>query len=426
MRTPPRRRSRGAASTSGASETGQIRLADQVVSLAAVKQHPDRYTSLFGRARSEVGHAECLCRSDQVVRLVIRCRSGRYHLASWPSGGHQHAPGCSWFRSPSSASGRSRYSAAISTSEEGTSIRLSAPLTVRGVSTDPAGKPVAAKAGSSESVTTTRRSLGLLALLHFLWESAQLNVWHPRSGHRSWRTCRALLAEQAGECQVNRRTLADALWIVPPFQREHAEGINAAWDRFLTRLARTGRIRRRGLVLGEIREVNPTDYGVKVRLAHQRAALYASGQLWDRARRSYPAAFSEQAGQEGRRQVVLCLVERSPRGYPVIEDLAAMLTTGSYIPADSSHEAQMADALANAERAFVKPMHYDGGEVFPDFVLADEDPHTYVEVWGVQGREDYEDRKRAKQSLYRDSARTLLEWDVGDPIPDLRAAGRPA
>jgi hypothetical protein len=116
---------------------------------------------------------------------------------------------------------------------------------------------------------------------------------------------------------------------------------------------------------------------------------------------------------------VLCLVERSRRGYPVIVDLAAMLTTGSYLPADSSHEAEMADALVAAGRAFVKPLRYGGDAVFPDFVLIDDDPGTYVEVWGVRGRESYEIRKRAKQNHYRESGRVLLEWDVREPLPDL-------
>lgn len=408
----------GDTGAAGAPAVGQVRLADRVVAIAAVKQHPDRYTSLFGRARSEVGHAVCLCRTDQLVRLVIRCRSGRYHLANWPAGGHQHAPGCPWYRSPSSMSGRSAYAEAISTGDDGTSIRLSTPLTVRGASAAPAETP-ASPAGTTTSVTTARGSLGLLALLHFLWESAQLNVWHPRERQRTWRTCRALLDEQAGDCRVNRLELADALWVVPPFQREHADQINAAWERYLGRLANVGRIQRRGLVLGELRVVEPTNYGVRIRLAHQRAPLYASAQLMDRARRSYPSVFSEQAGQSGRRQVVLCMVERSRRGYPTVIDLAAMLTTGSYLPADSSHEAEMADALAAAGRAFVKPLHYDGGAVFPDFVLVDEDPETYVEVWGVRGRESYETRKRAKQSFYQESGRALLEWDVRTPLPEL-------
>jgi Protein of unknown function (DUF1173) len=261
--------------------------------------------------------------------------------------------------------------------------------------------------------------MGLLALLHFLWESARLNVWHPRERQRTWRVCRALLDEQAGDCRVNQLPLADVLWIVPAFQCEHADRVSSARERYLGRLTSVGRTHRRGLVLGEIRAVEPTEHGVRIRLAHQRAALFASTPLMDRVRRSYPSVFSEQASQAGRRQVVLCLVEHSRRDYPVILDLAAMLTTDSYVPADSSHEAEMAAALQAAGRAFVKPLHYDGTLVFPDFVLVDDDPETYVEVWGVRGRESYEARKRVKQAFYRNSGRTLLEWDVRGPLPNL-------
>lgn len=425
MRPRARRRINAVPSGTETAGAGQVRLADRDVEVTDLKQHPDRYTGLFGKARSEVGHAVCLCRTDEVVRLVIRCRSGRYHLANWPAGGHQHAPGCSWYRSPSSTSGRSTYEPAINATEDGTSIRLSAQLTIHGVSTDPSTThvPVAAKPGSSEpSPTTQRRSMGLLAFLHYLWESSQLNVWHPRTGRRDWRACRARLVEQARDCRVNRRELAEALWIVPPFQSEYAEHINADWDRFLESLT-PGRSRRRGLVLGQIRQIAPTKYGLRIGLAQQRALLYASRELMDRCTRSYPVALAAHAREAGH-QVVLLLIERSPGGYPVIKDLAAMLTTTFYVPADSSHEAEMADALVSAGRAFVKPLHYDGGGAHPDFVLVDESPEAYVEVWGVRGREDYEARKRAKQELYRESGKRLLEWDVRDPLPDL--ARRPA
>lgn len=395
---------------------GRVRLADQIVIATAMKRHPNRYTSLFERARREVGHAVCLCRDDKVVRLVIRCRSGRYHLANWPAEGQQHVPGCPWYRSHSSISGRSAYNEAITTNEDGTSIRLSVPLTVRGASASPSATPAEPRAGKG----TSRRALGPLALLHFLWESAQLNIWHPDEIRRPWRTCQALLDEQVRDCQINKLSLTDTLWIVPAFLPANADRVNAEWERYLARLTSTGRIRRRGLVLGELKQITPTSYGVRLQLAHHRASLFASTQLIDRARRSYPSVFSGQTDESTRRKVVLCVVERSPRGYPVAVELAAMLTTTAYLPVDSSFEATMADALVSAGRAFVKPLRYDGDDaVFPDFVLVDDDPETYVEVWGVRGRDDYEIRKREKQSYYRENGRVLLEWDVRGPLPDL-------
>ena len=398
-----------------AAGTDQVSLAGQVIALAALKQNPDRYTSLFSRARHEVGHAVCLCRTDQVVRLVIRLRSGRFHLATWPAGGHQHALGCGWHRAPDSMSGRSAYVEAITTGPAGTSIRLSAPLTITGASAVTESFEPPRVAGDRGS--TVRRAMGLLGLLHWLWESAELHVWRPRYRDRSWRTCCALLGEQARDCRVNQRALADTLWIVPAFARDRAAEINTAWEQYLESLTGTREIRRRGLVLGEIRAVKPTDYGsIQIRLAHQRAPLYATAQLMSSARRSYPAVFSEQAEQPGCRRIALCMVERSPRGYANVVHLAAMLTSSSYVPADSSYEIRMSDALAASGRTFVKPLHFDGGDVFPDFVLFDEDPQVYVEVWGVRGRESYEHRKYTKQATYQKVGRRLVEWDVRDQL----------
>lgn len=49
-----------------------------------------------------------------------------------------------------------------------------------------------------------------------------------------------------------------------------------------------------------------------------------------------------------------------------------MLTNRACIPADSSHEIAMADALATAGRGYLKPLRYDTtAALFPDFVLTD-------------------------------------------------------
>src|SRR6266567_1957064 len=184
----------------------RVRLAGRDVAVEALRAHPDRFTALFGRARSEVGHAVCLCRTDPPVRLG-RCRSGRYHLANWPDGGRQHDPSCPWYRSHSAVSGRSACTEAITTTDTGTSIRLSTPLIVRGASATPTSTPARARTGTS----TSRGAMGPLALLHYLWESAQLNVWHPGQGQRTWRTCHTLLGEQTSGCRVNTLDLADTL-----------------------------------------------------------------------------------------------------------------------------------------------------------------------------------------------------------------------
>ena len=403
----------------GAAGPALVRLADQDVPLEQLRTHPERYHALFTRARAEVKHAICLCRPHQPknpIKLVIRNRSGRFHLASWPDQGHHHAPRCFFFRPDPALSGSSAYTDAILHTDDGVAIRSSTPLQTRVTPAGPA-RPMAPAAEREPG--ESRHSLGLLALLHYLWERAGLSVWQ-RERRRTWASCHEQLVQHIGSCVINGLDLNDVLYVVPPFRRDTADRNAAAWDAFLGRLGRAGKHHRRGLVLGQIRVIEPSQFSIGVRLAHLRKPLYVKETLLERAHRSHRAAFSDAAGPGGL-QNALFLVDRSPRGHAVVEDLAVMLTNSAWIPADSSHEVQMADALIAAGRTFLKPLRFDRTKsVFPDFVLLDTVPQTCVEVWGIHGRDDYEQRKRAKQTYYRSRGFPLLEWDVREPRPDVQ------
>ncbi|MFJ5817337.1 DUF1173 family protein [Streptomyces sp. NPDC093108] len=396
---------------------GRIQLAGRTVQLAWVREHSAQAAPLFARARAEVGHAWCLCRRP-ALRLVIRCtRAGRYHVAGWPGEGERHDSNCSFHKLGPGFSGRDRYSTqAIRETDDGVFIRLATPLTstlAQPRTHDPATEETGDEAGS-------RRSVGLLGLLHWLWEQAQLNVSHPHTGRLTWRTCHARLRQQQRETTINGRDMDEALYVVPPFTPATADTNAAALETFRTRLGRRGDTERRALVLGQIKEVAPTPYGVAYRLAHQRTPLYARAALHARATRSYRHAFGKTAAEHGATRIALFVVERSPKGHLIAVDLAAMLTTGTFIPADSSYEVVMANTLTSCGRAFIKPIRYDGTDaVLPDFVLTDTDPHQYIEVYGIHGRDSYDRRKRTKQQFYQRQGRQLIEWDVTQPMPVL-------
>jgi hypothetical protein len=382
-----------------------------------LREHAADYAGLFARARAEVGHGQCLCQTP-ALRLVIRCsRAGRYHLAGWPGEGELHDPSCSFHKLTSEPTGRDAYSTeAIREEDDGVAIRFSAALARKLSAPEPAEASLEQRDGRA------RRTVGLLGLLHWLWEEAQLTTWHPRWRRRTWWVCHARLSEQITACSINGDELTEALYVVPPFQKEYARRNTALFEAFrIARLKRRGDTQRRGLILGEIRDVRATRYGVQYALAHHRGALFATRALNERLRRSYRPAFSAAAHEHGARRIGLFLVELSPKGNVRVLDMAAMLVSKLYIPADSSHEVMMANALADAGRAYVKPVRYDGSDlVFPDFVLTDVSPHSYVEVYGIHGRESYEQRKRVKQAHYQRQGAGLLEWDIVDSIPDVR------
>ncbi|MCA1217378.1 DUF1173 family protein [Streptomyces sp. 8L] len=402
---------------SRADRTPGVRLADRSLPLNALREHANDYAHLFARARAEVGHGQCLCHTP-ALRLVIRCsQAGRYHLAGWPGEGELHDPSCSFHKLTSELTGRVSYSAeAINESDDGVTIRFSAALARK------LSAPESATPSTGQRQGRARRTIGLLGLLHWLWEETQLTAWHPRWQRRTWSVCHARLSEQIAGCSINQEELTDALYVVPPFREQYARRNSAAFQTFLiARLKRHGDTQRRGLILGEIRDVKPTRYGIRYALAHHRGALFATTALDERLRRSYRPAFSAASDEHGARRIGLFLVELSPKGNVRVVDMAAMLVSKLYVPADSSHEVIMANALTDAGRAYIKPMRYDGSDlVFPDFVLTDDRPHSYVEVYGIHGRESYDQRKRVKQAHYQRQGAALIEWDVAHSLPDVR------
>ncbi|MEV5703571.1 DUF1173 family protein [Actinoallomurus sp. NPDC052274] len=208
---------------------GRVRLGDETVSLATLRHFPERFAKLFARARAEVGYGECLCTAPP-LRLVIRARAGRYHLACWPGEGERHATDCDFHKTDPGFFGRSGYSdQAIAENEDGVAIRLDTPLLVRrdaphdGTSTE-------AFAGNR------RRTVGLLGLLHYLWEQAELVTWRP-----TWHTCHARLSEYAAQCSINGVDLPNVLYIVPPYRPEQAARNAAAFQAFYGRLGGRGR-----------------------------------------------------------------------------------------------------------------------------------------------------------------------------------------
>jgi hypothetical protein len=232
----------------------------------------------------------------------------------------------------------------------------------------------------------------------------------------------AALREHLAVCTINGQPGTDVVYVVPPYRPQASAQALQRFDTFLERLRHDAREMRRGLLLAEVKAINPAAHGVRYQLAQQSRSrqLFMSNALDARVQASFPAALAAAGQHVGGRRIGLFYLERSRGGYAVAVDAALMLTNACFIPADSSYEIAMADALQAAGRAFVKPLTYDAGRdaVFPDFVLTDE-PGSYVEVWGLPGRRDYEHRKAAKKAFYQRHATRLLEWTVTEPIPNV-------
>jgi hypothetical protein len=393
-----------------------IRINNTVVELSLLRAATGRYARELAEAKAAVGHAECLC-TDPPQKLVIRSRSDRFHLACWPEQGGRHNRWCEFHRVSGQFSGRSGYRRdAITEDENGTSIKVAFSLQVR---LDARPRLALTTHRDGEPRARARASVGLLGLLHYLWERADLTTWSAGQ-HRHWAECWTQLRADVDDTTLSERPGVQALYVIAPYRPDTVAARDVAFAAFTASLGHHGATSTRGLILGEIKSLEETKYGGwRFNLRHTNTALYASDVLVAKMRQSFRSTFAA-ALPSGARQMGLFLIERTPRGYLQVVDAAAMLTSASYIPCDSSHEVTMADRLAEAGRSFVKPVRYDGStETFPDFILTDTDPLTYVEVWGITGRQDYEQRKRDKQAYHQQTGRPIIEWDVRDELPSL-------
>lgn len=377
--------------------------------LTDVQENPARYVRRLERAKVTPGYATCECVARATpLQLVIRRYGSLLHLAGWPDDGHRHDRNCAFFKdpnaSPTTSGGDS--TAAIMTTPTGLNVKLDAALTLRETTTGSRGS------STQTAPRQTRRSASLLAFLQTLWAEAALNQWTGRTTWRHWGHCNGQLLAEVGTALINGAQAQTVLHIIRRFDEADRAAINADFDAFVAGLTSEKGKTHRGLIIGELNDVAPTQYGHALSLRQSARKYYASANLIEHASRVHSHAWRA-LGDRNARVVALLLVERTPKGHLKVVDLAAMLCSQAFIPCDSIHEVSMANRLVAGQRDFIKPIRMsDTDDMLPDFVLRDTRPETHIEVYGMNGVDTYEARKKQKQELRAARRIPAVEWNV--------------
>ncbi|ADD45057.1 conserved hypothetical protein [Stackebrandtia nassauensis DSM 44728] len=399
--------------TDGSNTSPNVRVGNRSMSLDDLYRDRARCARILASARAEDGHAWCECNCPQ-SKLVIRCRQGVWHLARWPGDRIGHAANCPFRGIDPGLTGRAAFSeSAIQESRDGVHLRIATSLT-----TDLGTRSKPGLGDHHRGGGSNRHRLTLLGLLEYLWEESRLNEY--RSGSRLWwGRCHHALVSQVENSFLGDQPLSEVMYVVPPFRKESAANNEATWNAFAAGLGSKNRRSRLGIVLGEFKDAAATSRGYRIRLRNFRKPIFVTRKLWDTLTMRFQSAFTSQMTAQGR-QVGLWVVDKATRGYLRLSTAGIMATTQSWIPVDSGYELTMANALADANRSFLKPLRYQHCDVvLPDFVITDTNPRTYIEVWGIVGRESYERRKQEKQDYYKQRGLQLIEWNVSESIPEV-------
>lgn len=375
------------------------------------------------------GRVLCLC-TVPPRKLVIRARSGQFHLAVWPGDGPRHDPECPFHCHPAEGLEELRSSTALDENVDGFVIQPGFALQRRLYQAEappvtPA--PIDSRRARAPMGAAPRRNMPLLGLLHFLWDGARLNRWRPGWSRRYWRVARELNA-MAHQGRLGDRPLDECLYIPPQFRADQVAAINAGFEAFVAPLRRsaTKPAVLSGLILAQLGGMQSVTGGWRIVLKQTAESVFLThAQHANLTRRHIRAMTVVNAPADSPTRVFgLLHVESSPKGSLRLIDAALMVTSRDYVPVDTNYEVQLVRELIRHDRSFVKPLHFGSAraEHLPDLVLLDTKPATCVEIFGANTT-GYLQLKDEKIRGHRARGDAVWTWQAcaGEPLPDLPA-----
>lgn len=251
-------------------------------------------------ARQRFGHALCTCR-PQVLKLQIRLRDEKCHLAVWPQEGPLHDSECMFFHDElaDQASPVGMLRAAVQPAVA----LLPAPAPPRlGLAYSPAASSARMPPALTGARTADPSIVNVKALAQRLWEAAALCRWHS-SWTRDWGRTRYQLHQGAREFTLNGKPLETLLFVPRPYREAAAHALDREWDGFVRNLQveRPGQPR---LLIAPLRRLNPPrdDRPPTVLLRHLRVPIGLSGPcyefIWRTCRNSLSNSWLGGAGSQ--------------------------------------------------------------------------------------------------------------------------------
>lgn len=389
-------------------------------------------TRLLSIAHANDRSAKCHCTPNNGQLYVKQGKGGGFILCKMPNTGGLHSTECRFYEPPEAERVKAKYESAILEDEEGFSLKFQFPMSV----TRKLHSPSSVLGTMGRTSLTRRASIGLLGTLHYLWQESKNNFWFPvvkgrENAQRKWRNVIHFLGPVIKKGKANGMNLEDLIFVVPPYDSV-TDGVLPEFKAFSAGIiesmsndsAQAKKPVLRKLVLGHVKSFGHTQDGYGLRFRGLKQTFAFDKDLHESAKKSYPLAVSAIQQEDDYAVVCLAMISARGDGTLVVETLCFMTTNKNFIPIDSSFEKQIADKLIAEKRRFEKPLRYDFREAtLPDFVLLDTNQSRWLlEVYGVTGMQDYNDRKAEKREYYRKTGTKCWEWEpASSPPPDFPA-----
>jgi len=423
--------------------TGEVRTLE--CNATFQKEQPEKFKTYIRFARQNKATSVVTCQSQkggetENKRRLKACGSSKtdnYWLARWSHSGNEHAADCRFYSLWADDRQGEIYDSDVLKTVSPGNFRIKLPTGLQQKDASIRSESAPHKITRNPSSRKTQPAMKLLGLLHFMWEQAEINHWHPNFDKRTrddaWAAWR--LKQVAEKISMGKTVLKSVLLVMA---RPGTQEIKNNWATIDAAASSNKRL----IMITYLKPCTNGEGGsLNGTLPLPQAAGFPSldvpADLIDRLNRS----FARELGDWRRGQKVMLIAEtdlpvkkfRQRDGKPVpyntctVIDAALMTVSPRFISLDSSWEGVIEEKLWQEKRQFIKPLRYDGeADVFPDFLLKDVPGREIVplEVFGMN-TPDYLERKAVKLTHYREKygEGNWWSWDAhkADALADIPA-----
>lgn len=376
---------------------------------------------LLAAAYARREHPLCLCCPAGVAMYIARL-GDRHLLKRMPGTGSQHDADCESYEPPSGLSGLVSVEgeAIVENIEDGTTaLKLGFSLS----KLPGRAAPATSEGADPGEARADGAKLSLRALLHFLWDRAGFNRWHPAmAGRRNWAVLRKFLLDASATSMAKGRPLALSLYIPEVFDAKREDAIDRRRSELLSRaIQMNGKRRSLAVLVGELKDISPSRIGSRLVVKHApRFPFMLAEDVERRMRKAFANELALWDANAESHLVVIATFGIGTAGVATVEAIALMAVNENWIPVETGYEAMLIERLTKRGASFVKSMRYNMPTTRPiaSLVLPRKAGNSTA-MYLVPDDADAVFREML-EGLIDESGIRAWVWDIANgPLPDL-------
>ncbi|MGY1994503.1 DUF1173 family protein [Mycolicibacterium fortuitum] len=375
--------------------------------------HTPEAQQALRRAKAARHRPLCLCRPPG-IEMYIAAAGHDLIVKRMPGTAAAHDHQCRSWLPPDELSGYGAVAdqSIVDNPADGTTaLRLGFSLSKAGnrSAPEPSGSP-------SDTVQSDGNKLTLRAVLHYLWDEAELTTWHAAfAGHRSWAVVHQRLRAAVDGKLVRKNPLGPSLFVPEPFSAARKAEIERrrikAWAPARRQPGKTARLL---IGIGEIKAIEPANHGYKIQVRHQPGhPWFLDEDLHRKLTKRFTTELEHwQMAETGEvRLLAICTFSVSRAGYANVEQLSLMTTDHNWIPFTGDADRTLLDTAIEQERSFRKVLSYNGSATtMASLIFTDTTPAVAAFIDRPTGETDGDD------SI---AGLPVWNWHTDEDMPDL-------